>query len=523
MTVSHLLRESGISYTPYKGGTVLSPDAVTAWDSILLSDITYDSRRASCDKLFVCLPGVRADGHDYAPAAYDAGCRIFLAQRCLALPEDALVIVVTDTRAALPHLSDAFFGHPQRELTVIGITGTKGKTTVAHLTAAVLNASGIPCGTIGTVGITYGGKCYPTVNSTPESDVLHRTFRQMADSGIKAVVMEVSSLALVRHRTDGIRFDIAAFTNLTEDHISPVEHPDFEDYKNAKKRLFSICDFAVMRADDPHSAEFLASCECPFATFGFSPDADFRASDIAPWQHDNALGISFALHENAHKESVSHKETVSLRIPGTFNAQNALCVIGITRHLGFAYTDILPALARASVPGRFEILDVLDDCTVVLDYAHNGMSMKSLLETVRAYHPKRIVVLYGSIGGRAQHRRQELAETTGDLADYAVITSDNPDFEDPESIVNEIASYYTDDMCPHKVICDRREAVLFVLSIARPGDVLLFCGKGHETYQIVRGIHVPFSEKAIIEEMCAVMRRGVGAEIAEHTGVTVQE
>lgn len=518
MNIFELLRESGVPCSFSIGGTICSADdeRLHFFRQIPIHDIIYDSRRAAPNTVFLCLPGVRADGHAYAPTVYDSGCRLFFAEHTLALPPDALVILVPDTRAALPFLSDALFGHPQKELTVIGITGTKGKTTIVNLIAQCLNAAGISCGTIGTIGITYNGKWFPTVNSTPESYVLHKTFREMADQNVKVVVMEVSSLALCRHRVDGIQFDIAAFTNLSEDHISEIEHPDFTHYKTSKMKLFSMCDYAVMTEDGAYAAEFQQSCQCPYVTFGLNDTAAFHAFDIKPWKHDTALGITFAIREKTmeqerQKKTASHaaiaQETVTLRIPGTFNAQNALCVIAILRKLGLAYKDFLLPLSKATVPGRFEILDVLDYCTVVLDYAHNEMSMRSLLETVRAYHPKRIITLYGSIGGRAQNRRRELACVTGDLSDYAVITSDNPDYEDPNAITAEIASYYTDDMCPHTVITDRKEAIFYVLEMAKPGDILLFCGKGHETYQIIRGVHVPFSEKAIIEETCAAMRR----------------
>ena len=506
MNITKLLSESGIEYTA-------STADLTPWDGICLSALVYDSRKASPDTAFVCLSGVRADGHDFAPAAYDLGCRIFFAEHALSLPDDALVIVCRDTRAALPYLSDAFFDHPQRELTLIGVTGTKGKTTVVNLIASAANDAGLPCGTIGTIGITYGDTLLPTVNSTPESYEIHHAFRQMADAGMKAVAMEVSSLALVRHRVDGIRFDIGVFTNLSEDHVSPIEHPDFDDYKKAKMRLFSMCDSALISADDEHTPDFIAACRCPHETYGFSQSADHKAENIAPWKTDTALGITFDLTSRG----ITHK--ASLKLPGDFNAHNAVCAAALLSHLGISYGEILPALSCATVPGRLEMLDAFDDCTVILDYAHNEMSMRSLLTTVRDYKPRRIICVYGSIGDRAQNRRRELAAVTGDLADYAIITTDNPGYEDPEAIVAEIASYYNDDMCPHTAIVDREAAVLHALSMARTGDVLLFCGKGHETYQLVRGIHVPFSEKAIILQYAKEHRRSVG--VLETEKVTV--
>ena len=312
---------------------------------------------------------------------------------------------------------------------------------------------------------------------------------------------------------DGIRFDIGVFTNLSEDHISPIEHPDFDDYKKAKLRLFSMCDFALISADDEHTPDFIAACACPYETYGFAASADHRADSIVPWKTETALGITFDLTSHG----ITHK--ASLKLPGNFNAHNAVCAAAVLAHLGIAYDTILAALSRATVPGRLEILDAFDDCTVILDYAHNEMSMRSLLTTVRAYKPRRIICVFGSIGDRAQNRRRELACVTGDLADYAIITTDNPGWEDPEGIVSEIASYYNDDMCPHTAIVDREAAVLHALSMAEPGDILLFCGKGHETYQLVRGIHVPFSEKALILQYAKEHRRVVG--VLETEKVTV--
>ena len=495
MKVSFLLAEAAYPYSVLGDKTLFSKAELT--------ELTYDSRTASPNTGFVCLSGVRTDGHAYAEKAYALGCRVFFVERALALPEDALQILVNNTRAALPYLSDALFSHPQKELCVIGVTGTKGKTTVTNLIASVLNASGRDAGTIGTIGISYHGKTAPTVNSTPESYVLHKTFREMADAGVKYVVMEVSSQAMFTYRVDGIRFDAAVFTNLTKDHVGEGEHPTFEHYKDCKKRLFSRCDYALLNSDSPYSAEFAAACACPHEIFSRADgtNADLRAENIQPWKHDTALGISFDVWE--HGQLCGN---CSLRLPGVFNAENALAAAGILRHLGLTWQEILPPLARAAVPGRFEILDALPYCTVVLDYAHNGMSMESLLSTVRSYQPKRILCVYGSVGGRTYERRRELAAVSGDLADFCIITTDNPDFEDPEQIVAEISSYYTEDSCPHLAVVDRKEAILRALSMALPGDILLFCGKGHETYQIVRGTRVPFSEKEIISSACAEMR-----------------
>lgn len=504
MLLSSLLTESGCSY--------LCSGALPAEE---ISALVYDSRKAAPGCAFVCMTGARTDGHDFAPAAYSAGCRVFFAERALSLPQDAAVILFPDTRAALPYLSDALFGHPQKELTVIGVTGTKGKTTVANLTASVLNACGRNTGVIGTIGISYNGATYLTVNSTPESYVLHETFRNMADAGVKYVVMEVSSQALFRHRVDGIRFDIAVYTNLSEDHIGEGEHPDFEHYKACKKKLFSQCDYAVINACTPYSDEFISACASPYVTYGLSDTAMLSASEAAQWADDSVMGISFAVRDG------NEEITASMRIPGLFSAENGLAVIAVLRRLGLSYEELLPPLARATVPGRFEILDVLPGCTVILDYAHNEVSMRNLLSTVRAYRPKRIVCLYGSVGGRTTHRRKELGTVTADMADFCIITTDNPDFEPPEQIIAEIAQYYTADSCPHVCITDRREAILYALHHARPGDVLLFCGKGHETYQIVNGVHVPFSEKAIILEETARMRAEAetAADTAEKKGL----
>lgn len=457
-----------------------------------ISDIVYDSRKVRKNVMFVCLKGARFDGHEYAQNAYDDGCRCIMTEHELDLPSDCIQIVVENSRAVLAAASANFFRHPTKELKVIGITGTKGKTSSAHLVKALLDAAGMKCGIIGTVGAYYDDVQIPTVNTTPESYELQKIFRIMADNGCKACVIEVSSIGLMAHRVDGIRFEVGVFTNLSPDHIGPNEHPDFADYMYWKSVLFERCNYAVVNNDDAAYTEMLKNCKCTVLTYGLD-SADIIAKDVKLLKNNKFIGISF---DTVEKDSEYY---VEVALPGLFNVHNALAAIGVCRALNIDAEKYIECLKEIRVRGRAECVYVSDDFDVIIDYAHNGISMKSMLDTLKSYPHNRIIALYGAVGGRTQLRRKELGLITGKECDLSILTSDDPDFEDPNDIIKEIGKYVTEAGGKFVGIADRGEAVEYALGIMEKGDILLLAGKGHEQYMKIKGEKVPFSEKEHIE------------------------
>lgn len=463
--------------------------------------IEYNSRKVHEGDLFVCLPGARADGHNYAPMAYDSGCRAFLCERPLDLPGDALQIAVPDTRAALAEISAAFYGYPAKKLHIIGITGTKGKTTTALLIQSILNKNGLPCAYIGSNGVIIGNTHTETVNTTPESREMQSFFAQMVACGVTHAVIEVSSQALEHNRVQGIDFDVCVFTNLGRDHISDVEHATIEEYRAAKKKLFTDykCKMAVYNADDPASEFMMDGVTYPTVSFSMkNSTSDFCGSDTGIYRDETSLGITFKC------ENAGEVNTVMMRTPGLFSAQNGLAAIAACSYFGVTVKNAADALEVTPVGGRFEVVEGTPGRTFIVDYAHNGMSLTSALSVLREYEPTRLICVFGSVGGRTQERRQELAEAASRLADYVIITSDNPDYEAPEAITDEILSHL-DKSVPHEVIVDRDEAVRRAVRMAHEGDIVLFAGKGHETYQLIRGEKRPFVEREIIRDECRAL------------------
>ncbi len=466
--------------------------------SMPVQSLCSDSRKACSESMFVCITGSLADGHDYAKAAYAGGCRIFVTEHRMNLPDDAFMVITSDTRVALAKLSAHFFGYPANEMRIIGITGTKGKTTSSLLIYNVLNESGIDTGYIGSNGVYYLDKYFSTVNTTPESYDLHEHMRGMLDAGVKTLVMEVSSQALKLARVAGIRFDICVFTNLSPDHIGEFEHPDFEDYKNCKRSLFTDygAEYVVYNGDDEYASDVVGAARCDKASISVHSGADFSADNITYFRSPGNIGVSF---ECSHEDKTF---PVALSFPGEFSVYNALTAIAVCMRLGLGAGVITKTMRHIRIKGRFETHELPNGATVVIDYAHNGVSLKAALTALRIYDPTRLVCLFGAIGGRTKMRRAELGLVASRDADFCILTSDNPDNESPNAIIGEIASYFTVGTCPYVAIADRKKAIEYALSHSSKGDIILLAGKGHESYQIIKGVREKFSEAEIVEQYC---------------------
>ena len=461
-----------------------------------ISDIVYDSRKVQAGCLFVCIPGARADGHQYAAAAVQAGASAILAEREVELPEgaDVTVILVYNTCYAMAFASAAYFGHPAKQMKIIGVTGTKGKTTTTYLVRSILEQAGRKVGLIGTIEIIIGDTHIHAENTTPQSYLVQKYFRMMADAGCDTVVMEVSSQGLMLHRTQGFVFDFGIFTNLEPDHIGANEHKDFADYLHCKSLLFRQCKVGIVNQDDAHWKEVTKDCTCQLETYGIDAEADLRATDIRFLNEGGSLGMAFTV-----KGLVEFP--VKIASPGRFNVYNALTAIAICRHFGVEEEDIKRALATAKVKGRTEMVRVSDDFTLMIDYAHNAMALKSLLETLRAYHPHRLVCLFGCGGNRAKSRRYEMGEVSGNMADLTIITSDNPRMEEPQAIIDDIKTGIGKTAGKYVEICDRKEPIAYAIDHGEPGDIIVLAGKGHEDYQEINGVKYPMDERVLIQEI----------------------
>ena len=454
-----------------------------------ISQVAYDSRKVSPGSLFAAISGFASDGNRFIPMAMEKGAAVVLTAK---KPEqDVPYVLVENDRLALALVSANFFGHPAKSMTMVGITGTNGKTSVTLLLKQVLETClGAKVGLIGTMANMIGQESIPTERTTPESYELQALFARMRDAGCTHVVMEVSSHALSLERVGGIRFDVAAFTNLTEDHLD--FHKTMDAYCDAKAELFRRCGKAVINVDDPYAARMIAAAACPVLTTSVTGNADLTARNPRLLSD----GISF--------EAVSQEGAVavSLPIPGRFTVYNALTVLGVARQLGISLADCAHALSHASgVKGRIEVVPTPGmPYTVLIDYAHTPDGLENILTSVRDFCRGRLISVFGCGGDRDPMKRPIMGKIGVENADFAIITSDNPRTEEPMAIIEDILTGINEGLGAYTVIEDRRKAIRYAMDIAKKDDIIVLAGKGHETYQEVNGVKYHLDER---EEVAA--------------------
>ncbi|NOY55028.1 MAG: UDP-N-acetylmuramoyl-L-alanyl-D-glutamate--2,6-diaminopimelate ligase [Actinobacteria bacterium] len=461
------------------GGRVVGSDA-------LIEDVEHDSRHVRPGSLFVAIRGFRTDGHQFVDAAVAAGAEAVCVEHPVQVPVPQLI--VGETRAALGPLAAAVHGYPAREMAVVGVTGTNGKTTVTYFLDTILRSAGVRSALIGTIGARIGTETIPLERTTPEASELQRLLARMRDERVQAVAMEVSSHSLVLHRVDGTVFRVAAFTNLTQDHLD--FHQDMDTYFNAKAQLFSPtkAEEAVIFIDDPYGARLARSTELPITTVGFGIDADIRAVSV----HSDAALSSFTL------VGAEGRFAVDLRIGGVFNVANALVAAGCARSVGISMDEIASGLRNVEpVHGRFEIVSGDHPVAVIVDYAHTPDGIEAAIDAARGAVPGRVIVVFGA-GGDRDHGKRPLMGAAASSADIVVITNDNPRSEDPAAIADQVASGMNGSEA--LINLDRRSAIFEAVRVAEPGDIVLILGKGHERVQEFADRTVPFDDREVARE-----------------------
>ena len=466
-----------------------------SYKDLKIEALVADSRQKCRNGLFFCIRGLSMDAHDFAKQALSNGCVALVVERELPLP--CPQIKVRDVRAAMTRIAAAFYGHPERRLRLVGITGTKGKTTTTYLFKSIMEAEGVPCGIIGTTGCIAGSTKLPSRLTTPDPIEMFSILSVMANAGVEVVCMEVSAHALYLHKLDGIVFEAAAYTNLSQDHL------DFfgtmERYFEAKKRLFrdGMVRNAAFNVDEETAESAREGLACPQITYGISSPADLFARNI----DIRESGVAFTLSLRG-----LHEERVHLLLTGMFNVYNALAAASLALILGASLESIRKGLeAVVSVPGRVEMLRTDTPYRVLLDYSHSPDALENILRTVREFCRGRIIVVFGCGGERDKAKRPIMGEIAGKMADYSILTSDNPRHEDPYAILAAIEAGIRKTQAEYEVIENRREAIRQAMELAVGGDIVVLAGKGHETYQDVAGVKKPFDEKVVVEELLCEM------------------
>ncbi len=469
-----------------------------------IKGIEKNSKEVKEGYMFVAIKGFSTDGHQYVESAIKNGAKcVMLQEDCdfnsLNIPEDITILIVKDTRKALAICSANFYGNPSRQLKLIGVTGTKGKTTTTFMIKEILEKAGKKVGLIGTIA-TYinGKKLKDSDRTTPESLELQQLFRQMVDEGVEVCVMEVSSQSLKLHRVEGCQFDIVLFTNFSEDHISEKEHPDMQDYFNSKLKLFEMCKTGIVNADDLHAAKIPRLFpESNIVTYGIDNFANVLAKDITI---TNSY-VDFKV------KITDRNERVKTGIPGRFSVYNSLAAICVAKKFGIDSETIKQALAEVRVPGRSELVDNKLELTIMIDYAHSPESLQNILQAAKSYTRGRVISVFGCGGDRDSGKRPIMGEISGKIADYTIITSDNPRTEEPQKIVDQIEEGIKKTKGKYEVIVDRVEAIKTAIKMANKRDIIILAGKGHEPYQEINGVKYPFDERIIVRDIIKEMSK----------------
>lgn len=463
-------------------------------------NIKNDSRNVKPGDMFVAIKGFDIDGHEHINEACANGAKVILAQTnqitkedIKDVPEDVTIVIADDTRYALAICACNFYKNPSRKIKLIGVTGTKGKTTTTYMIRDILEKQGIKVGLIGTVASYIGDtKIQNNDNTTPESLKLQEILAQMVEKDCEIVVMEVSSQSLKLHRVAGCNFYMAIFTNLAEDHISTKEHPNMEDYFNSKVELFKMCKTGIINSDDIYSITIPKLVpECNYTTYGIDNNCDLLAKDITVTNQYVDFKVKLG----------DKNERVKVSIPGRFSVYNSLAAICATLKLGCSPESIKDALIDIRVPGRNELVTNKKGLTIMIDYAHTPASLEKILSAVKIYTKGRVISVFGCGGNRDRNKRPMMGEASGRVADYTIITSDNPRDEEPEEIVKEIEKGIKKTKGKYECIVDRVEAIKKAIKMANQKDIIVLAGKGHEQYQEIKGKRYPFDEAKIVNEI----------------------
>lgn len=459
-----------------------------------IKDIAYDSRKVKEGVAFVALKGFRVDGHDYIDKAISNGAKCIIVEDNVSVSNDITVIQLSDTRTDLSKISRTLFNYPDKEMTTIAITGTKGKTTISTMIKKILDDAGKSCGLIGTMGVFYKDKFYHTMNTSPESYDVFKYMREMLDNGVYYLAMEVSSQSLKLKRWSNVIFDYAIFTNLSLDHVGEDEHESFLDYKYCKSLLFKQCKVGIFNLDSEYYQDMIEGTTCDIYTFGKSKEADYQIKDCCNKMGGNFIGIEM---EVAGKINYQFK----ISVPGLFTAYNAIAAISLCDLLGIGMDKIGASLENVSVKGRMESVKISNQFSLLIDYAYQGIAMENVLSTIKEANPKRIVTVFGCGGNRSRQRRFDCGEVSGKYADLSILTADNPRYEDNNEIIKDILVGMNKTNGEYIIIPDRREAIRYSIVNAKEGDVILVLGKGHEDYQEINGVRYDFDERVVIREI----------------------